>query len=70
MDLYRDEAQDVDIISKGNKGKKFYMKDHWPLILDEYSRLFFPFAFVTFNAVYWVYAIKYSHILSHSSGGK
>ena len=70
MDLYKDEAQNIDVISKGNKGKKFYMKEHWPLVLDEYSRLFFPCAFVIFNAVYWVYAIKYSHILPRSSDAK
>lgn len=63
-DLYKENPKEKVIQKvKNNAWSKFYMKETWPLILDEHSRLFFPFAFVVFNVVYWVTTVKSSQIL-------
>ncbi len=66
MELYDEDYEKLDVIKKGkaNSWRNFYMKDSWPLILDEYSRFFFPFSFIIFNVIYWVTAVKSSQVLT------
>ena len=68
VDLLKDDGKKTTVITKVNNisWTEFYLKEHWPLVLDEYSRLFFPFAFVVFNSAYWVTAMNNSNTLAHT----
>lgn len=69
VDLYKDESKKNDVITKvkNTSWTEFYLSDHWPHVLDEHSRLFFPFAFVIFNAAYWVTAMNNTNTLAHAN---
>ncbi|XP_057293681.1 gamma-aminobutyric acid receptor subunit pi-like isoform X1 [Hydractinia symbiolongicarpus] len=45
---------DREILTKLDKILKFYLREGWPDKLDKYSRILFPSAFITFNAIYWI----------------
>lgn len=69
-DLFKDDDKRSNVITKvkNNSWTEFYLQENWPHVLDQYSRLFFPFAFVIFNAVYWATAMNNSSTLAHSTG--
>ncbi|XP_065053029.1 gamma-aminobutyric acid receptor subunit rho-1-like [Rhopilema esculentum] len=69
VDLFKDDGKTAGIITKGNNNAwtQFYLKEEWPIVLDEYSRMFFPFAFVAFTAIYWLTSMKGPSTLSHSN---
>ncbi len=65
VDMYRDDPK-ADVIQKAKNRawKNFYMTDSWPLVLDNYSRLLFPLAFIAFNSIYWVMNSMHSGALA------
>ena len=68
MDLLKDDGKKNNVITKvkTTSWAEFYLKDPWPLVLDEYSRLFFPFAFAICTATYWATAMNNSNTFAHS----
>ena len=67
MELLKDDKKNKVITKvKNATWAEFYLRDRWPLVLDEYSRLFFPFAFAICTAAYWASAMNSSNTLSHS----
>jgi len=66
--LLKDDGKKNNVITKvtNTSWAEFYLKDQWPLVLDEYSRLFFPVAFAICTITYWATAMNNSNTFTHS----